>query len=76
MAKKYIFHNNQVVVLAGNSDETIEGRYFLKAVAVIPYSPSLSIYYTDDESISDAGQVSNYDILAKHSSSRCWHCTC
>ena len=76
MAEKYIVHNNQVIVFAGNSDETTEGRYFLKAVAVIPYSPKVSIYHTDDEAISNAGPVSNYDILAKHSSCRCWHCAC
>ena len=71
-----MFHNNQTVVYAVNSDEPFEGRYFVKAVAVLHFSPRLSIYYTDDEAISNAGQVSNYDILAKHSSCRCWHGIC
>ena len=35
-----------------------------------------SVYDTGNEAISNAGQVSNYDILSKHSSCRCWHCTC
>ena len=61
---------------AANTEEPVEGRFFLKAVAVVLYSPDLLIYYTDDEAISDAGQVSNYDIPAKHSSCRWWHCTC
>ena len=73
---KYTFYNNQTIVFAANSDEPVEGRYFVKAVAVSLYSPRASIYYTDVEAISNAGQVSNYDILAKHSSCRCWHCTC
>ena len=59
-----------MIVFAANSDEPVEGRYFVKAVAVTFYSPD-SIYYTDVEAISNAGQVSNYDILAKHSACRC-----
>ena len=72
----YIFHNNQTMVYAANSDEPVEGRYFVKAVVVLLFPSKKSIYYTDVEAISDAGQVRNNDILAKHSSCRCWHCTC
>ena len=64
------------MVTAANYDEPVGGRYFVKAVGVIRFSSVTAIYYTDSEAISDAGQVSNYDILAKHSSCRCWHCTC
>ena len=46
-------------MFAANSDEPVEGRYFVKAVAVSLDSPSPSIYYTDVEAISNAGQVSN-----------------
>ena len=60
---------------AANSDEPVEGRYLVKAVAVIVSTPYLAIFYTDVEAISKAGQVSKYDILAKHSSCRCWHFT-
>ena len=69
--KKDIFLNNQMMVFAANSDEPVEGRYFVKAVVVVRYSPRMAMYYTDVEAISDAGQVSNYDILAKHSSCGC-----
>ena len=71
----YVFHNNQAMVYAANSDDPVEGRYFVKTVAVILY-PSMSIYFTDDKAISNARQVSNNDILSKHSSCRCCHCPC
>ena len=59
------------MVFAANSDEPVEGRYYVKAVAVVLSFPTSAFYYTDIEAISNAGQVSNYDILAKHSSCRC-----
>ena len=65
-----------MMIFAANSDEPVGGRYFVKAVLVTLLASATTIYYTDSEAISDAGQVSNYDILAKHSSCRCWHCTC
>ena len=54
------------MVYAANSDEPVGGRYFVKAVGVALFSSVMTIYYTDSEAISDAGQVSYYDILAKH----------
>ena len=67
-----------MTIFAVNSDEPIGGRYFVKAVEVTVYSESwtTSIYYTKDGMITNAGQVSNSDFLAEHSSCCCWHCTC
>ena len=64
-------------VFAVNSDEPIGGRYFVKAVEVTAYlkARSMSFYYTKDGVIRNAGQVSNSDFLAEHSSCCCWHCT-
>ena len=60
-----------------NSREPSGGRYLVKAVDVVVFTQigtGPSAYDTYDEAIWNAGQVSNNNILAKHSSCRCWHC--